>query len=154
MKKNKFTIRVYGILFNNKSQVLITDEIYQSKQLTKFPGGGLEYGEGTIDCLKRECKEEMGMEVEVGDHFYTTDFFIPSAFQRDYQVICIYYRMNIANANLIKTVQKKFDFSEIKDGAIVFRWAKIKELLQEDFTFENDKRIAKMIYEKCLKFDV
>ena len=33
--------------------------------VTKFPGGGMEFGEGTIDCIKRECMEEFGEEVEV-----------------------------------------------------------------------------------------
>jgi 8-oxo-dGTP diphosphatase len=146
MTKGKFTIRVYGILINDKAQVLITDEIFRGMQLTKFPGGGLEYGEGTVDCLKRECREEMGQEVEVTEHFYTTDFFQPSIFNKDYQVICIYYRMKLAVSGNLKTKEKKFDFPEIKDGIVVFRWVSIKDILAEDFTFDNDKKVAGMLY--------
>jgi len=145
---SKFTVRVYGILVNDKKQVLITDEIYQGKQLTKFPGGGLEYGEGTIDCLRRECREEMGREIEIIDHFYTTDFFQPSIFNKDVQVICIYYRIDIDHCDQLKTSLKKFDFPEIKDGTVVFRWAKIDSFLHEEFTFENDRRVGEMLYEK------
>jgi 8-oxo-dGTP diphosphatase len=148
MSEPKFTIRVYGILINEKQQALITDEIYQAHQVTKFPGGGLEFGEGPIDCLKRECMEEMGKEVEVKEHFYTTDFYQPSFFNKDYQVICIYYRMQIANADLIEVKQKKFDFTDVSDGTVTFRWIKIKDILQEEFTFENDRRVARMLYEK------
>lgn len=71
----KFIIRVYGILINENKEVLLSDEYYKGVKITKFPGGGLNYGEGTIDCLKREALEEFGQPIEVIEHFYTTDFF-------------------------------------------------------------------------------
>ena len=72
---NNFTIRVYAIIINNKNEILLSDEFQMGMKMTKFPGGGMEFGEGTIDCLKREAIEEFGQEIEVLDHFYTTDFF-------------------------------------------------------------------------------
>ena len=87
----RFTIRVYGILINDQKQVLVSDEFIRGNYYTKFPGGGLELGEGTRDCLKREFKEEMDLEVEVGDHIYTTDYFQVSAFNPEHQIISIYY---------------------------------------------------------------
>ena len=75
---NNFNIRVYGLLINDKNQILISDERRNDFSFTKFPGGGLEFGEGTIDCLKREFIEEMNLEIEVLSHFYTTDFFVSS----------------------------------------------------------------------------
>src|ERR1700733_4647942 len=86
-----FNIRVYGILCNDQKQVLVKDELIRGNRFTKFPGGGLEFGEGTRDCLKREFKEEMDLEVLVGDHIYTTDFFQMSAFNPEHQIISIYY---------------------------------------------------------------
>jgi len=142
---------VYGVLINEQSQVLITDEIYDGKRLTKFPGGGLEYGEGTIDCLKRECKEEFGNEIEVVEHFYTTDFFQPSFFNNDFQVLCIYYMIRVKEKLKIETKQFRFDFPEEKDGTIVFRWISLSEILMEEFTFENDRRVAQMLNEKYVK---
>ncbi len=50
----KFTIRVYGLFTNDQNEILITDEFQLNTQMTKFPGGGLHFGEGTMDCLKRE----------------------------------------------------------------------------------------------------
>ena len=41
-----FNIRVYGILINDKKQVLVSDEFIRGGYYTKFPGGGLELGEG------------------------------------------------------------------------------------------------------------
>src|SRR5213596_1279893 len=86
-----FTIRVYGILLNQKKQVLVSDEHIRGNYYTKFPGGGLELGEGTRDCLKREFKEETNIDVIIGEHIYTTDYFQPSAFNRKDQIISIYY---------------------------------------------------------------
>src|SRR5689334_8908620 len=109
MPVNFFNIRVYGILIDEKKQVLVTDEIHYGQRMTKFPGGGLEFGEGTIDCLKRECLEELGYEVEVKEHFYTTDFFQQSAFNREQQVISIYYFISMKNPQSIPSTQVPFD---------------------------------------------
>ena len=88
-----FNVRVYGILINEAKQVLVSDERIYSRNLeiTKFPGGGLELGEGTLDCIKREFKEELNIDIEIVKHLYTTDFFQQSAFHDDHQIISIYY---------------------------------------------------------------
>lgn len=86
-------VRVYGLCLNSRGELLITHERYGEHRMTKFPGGGLEYGEGTKDCLVREFKEELGLDVQVKEHFYTTDFFQPSAYHERAQVLSIYYRV-------------------------------------------------------------
>lgn len=86
-----FTIRVYGLLVDDLKRVLVSDEYIRGAYFTKFPGGGLEFGEGTRDCLKREFMEEMNLEVRVDDHLYTTDFYQMSAFNPAQQIISIYY---------------------------------------------------------------
>lgn len=151
MESSKFTIRVYGLLINDQDEVLISNEIFKGKRLTKFPGGGLEYGEGTIDCLKREWMEELGHEIDVLEHFYTTDFFLESFFNRGCQVLCIYYLIKTKEKLFIETKQKSFDFPDEQDGTAVFRWISLSEIVNEQFTFENDKRVARMLYEKYAK---
>jgi 8-oxo-dGTP pyrophosphatase MutT (NUDIX family) len=86
-----FNVRVYGLLIDDSKKVLVSDEYIRGSYYTKFPGGGLEFGEGTRDCLRREFMEELNLEVEVTDHIYTTDFFQMSAFTPDQQIIAIYY---------------------------------------------------------------
>jgi 8-oxo-dGTP diphosphatase len=107
-----FNIRVYGILIGDNKQVLVSDEYIRGEYYTKFPGGGLEFGEGTRDCLKREFKEEMDLEVRVGDHIYTTDYFQMSAFNPEHQIISIYYYAHALEPIKAPLRQKPFDFDE------------------------------------------
>jgi 8-oxo-dGTP diphosphatase len=145
MKENIFNVRVYGILINEKNELLITDEYRFEKLITKFPGGGLQFGEGTIDCIKREMMEETGIEMEVVNHFYTTDFFQPSAFNDKQQIISIYYLLSSSDEHTIETKEKPFDFDEQVEGAQIFRWVDLKNLKKEDFTFPIDQKVAEMI---------
>src|SRR4029079_14697511 len=107
-----FNLRVYGILINEQKQVLVADELIRSMYITKFPGGGLEFGEGTRDCLKREFREEMNLDVEVGEHLYTTDYYQQSAFNPAHQIISIYYYVKALEE--IKTIirEKEFEFDD------------------------------------------
>ena len=86
-----FNIRVYGLLINEQNEVLVSDELIKGNRYTKFCGGGMELGEGTINCLIREFKEEMNLEIEVIKHLYTTDFYQKSIFNPQHQLISIYY---------------------------------------------------------------
>ena len=108
----RFNIRVYGVLINDQKQVLVSDELIRGKFYTKFPGGGLEFGEGTRDCLRREFMEEMNLKVEVGDHIYTTDYFQLSAFNPDHQIISIYYKVQPLETIAVRLSTKPFDFDE------------------------------------------
>ncbi len=108
----RFNIRVYGILINEHKQLLVSDELIRGKQYTKFPGGGLEFGEGTRDCLQREFMEEMNLKVSVSDHIYTTDYFQLSAFNTDHQIISIYYFVKPLEPISVRLSDKAFDFDE------------------------------------------
>jgi ADP-ribose pyrophosphatase YjhB (NUDIX family) len=107
-----FNVRVYGIFINDEGQILVSDEYIRNGYYTKFPGGGLETGEGTRDCLKREFKEEMDLRVEVGEHLYTTDYYQQSAFNPADQIISIYYYVKPLEAIRFRLIQKAFDFTE------------------------------------------
>ena len=139
-----FNVRVYGICIHN-GNILVTDEIRYGKMITKFPGGGLQFGEGTADCLKRECIEEFGQKVEVKEHFYTTDFFQPSAFNDKQQVISIYYFISVPEPEKISVTKKTFDFPEAKEEAQTFRWIALKDLSENDFTFPIEKKVSLLL---------
>ena len=140
-----FNVRVYGLLLDDNNRVLVADELIHEHYITKFPGGGLEFGEGTIDAIKREMMEETGITVDVVNHFYTTDFFQPSAFNSKAQVISIYYVIKELSPYTIHTSEKPFDFMEIKEGAISFRWIPINSLSEDMFTFPIDKKVSVLL---------
>jgi ADP-ribose pyrophosphatase YjhB (NUDIX family) len=145
----RFNIRVYGLLINDDDQILVADELIKGQYTTKFPGGGVELGEGLRDALVREFKEECKVDVQVTDHFYTTDFFVPSAFDDESQVISIYYKCICPAWQLIKTSSKKFDFAVKPDlDAESFRWVDLGDLHHEtDVNLVIDKVVVKMLHD-------
>jgi len=147
-----FNIRVYGILVNDQQQVLVSDEFIRGGYYTKFPGGGLEFGEGTRDCLKREFKEEMNLEVRVADHIYTTDFFQMSAFNPAHQIISIYYFAEALEPIRAPLRNKPFDFDERelkmykeKGETETFRFIDWDIFSHETVTLPIDKIVSRMI---------
>lgn len=147
-----FSIRVYGILINEKKQVLVSDEFIRGSYYTKFPGGGLEFGEGTRDCLKREFKEEMDLEVEVGNHLYTTDFFQMSAFNSQYQILSIYYFAKALEEIKAPLRDKPFDFDERemkiyeeKKETETFRFIDWEDFSSSSVTLPIDKVVADLV---------
>jgi ADP-ribose pyrophosphatase YjhB (NUDIX family) len=149
-----FSIRVYGILINDKRQVLVSDEFIRGGYYTKFPGGGLEFGEGTRDCLKREFKEEMDLNVEVGDHLYTTDFFQMSAFNTQYQILSIYYFAKAMEEIKAPLRTKPFDFDERelkiyeeKKETETFRFIDWEDFSSSSVTLPIDKVVADLVKE-------
>jgi 8-oxo-dGTP diphosphatase len=139
-----FNVRVYGLLVNEQQEVLLTDEKVKGYRFTKFPGGGVEFGEGLSKALKREFIEECNTEVEVLSHFYTTDFFVKSAFN-DSQIISVYYTVKpVGDLNFeIKT--NLFDFDSEGDNLQSFRWKKLNELKPEDVTFPIDRHVVELL---------
>ena len=53
------------IFFNNKILVAQRNEVMKLPLKWEFPGGKLEDGESEIDCVKREIKEEINIDIEV-----------------------------------------------------------------------------------------
>src|SRR5689334_11977035 len=147
-----FNVRVYGILINDKDQVLVTDELIRGNYYTKFPGGGLEFGEGTRDCLKREFLEEMNLRVQVGEHLYTTDFFQMSAFNPEHQIISIYYWVTALEELSVRLNTRPFEFDEAQletyrqqNECESFRFVPFEQFSEESVTLPIDKVVARLI---------
>lgn len=150
-----FNIRVYGILINERRQVLVSDEFIRGSYYTKFPGGGLEFGEGTRDCLKREFKEEMDLNVQVGDHIYTTDFFQMSAFNPEHQIVSIYYFAKALEPIKAPLRETLFDFDERQMKVYTetgetetFRFIDWADFSADSVTLPIDKIVAQMIKQR------
>ncbi len=148
-----FNVRVYGILIDSQNRLLVSDEFIRGNYITKLPGGGLEIGEGTRDGLAREFMEEANLEVIVGEHFYTTDFFQISAFNNKDQIISIYYLVHSDKTDTIKVKTKAFDFlpeqvADITGTAEHLRWIPLSALSEESMTLPIDKVAVKMLLDK------
>jgi 8-oxo-dGTP diphosphatase len=138
---DKFNLRVYGLLIHNDA-VLVTDEHRGGVPMTKFPGGGLEKGEGLANGLKREFIEEINIAIDVKDFYYVNDFLQISAFNKKDQLLSFYYKVetNQINGIPIATVKR-----EIREGEQLFRWVLIAELTADQFTFPIDKVVCEML---------
>ncbi|MCZ4243931.1 NUDIX domain-containing protein [Pedobacter punctiformis] len=144
-----FNIRVYGLLINQHGEVLVSDEQEYGMRFSKFPGGGLELGEGLIEGLKREFVEECQAEIEVLAHFYTTDFYERSSFN-DSQVISVYYLVKEKAPLQLTFKTKIYDFDGDGELLQAFRWVKIKDLSLDEITFKTDKTVVSLLKNQWL----
>lgn len=130
-----FNVRVYGLLIHDGA-ILTVEEPVHDRIIRKFPGGGLEFGEGILDCLKREFKEELNCTLTDTRHFYTTDFFVQSFLNPEQQVISVYYlvkaRMTQMHYNLADQLQ--------------FKWVLMDELQEDMFPLPIDKVVVSLLH--------
>ena len=139
------TLRVYGILIHN-GHVLVSDESIKGQHITKFPGGGLEFGEGLKDCLIREIREEIGVTALDPVHFYTTDFFQQSGFHTTpMQVVSVYYTFRVADPEAISVVDVPFTGITGLGDQEVFRWLRIEGGREEELSLPIDRVVWRML---------
>ena len=136
-KIKSFNLRVYALIIERDS-ILVSRELIGGKYLYKFPGGGLQYGEGLIEGLQRESMEEMNQNLKNIKHFYTTDFFQQSQFDSKDQLIAIYYK-----AKLTLKINNKLKVP-IKDFP-VFEWKKITDFSDKELHFPIDKFVFNLL---------
>lgn len=143
---NRFNLRVYGVLLNQQSQVLLAHERIDDFKFTKFPGGGLEFGEGTFDCIKREFNEETGLNISVEKHLYTTDFFQQSIWVPTDQIISVYYQVStLDDLSNLDIAERTLDYGK-REEHIWFEWVNLGNLTPAMLTFPIDKKVAAMLH--------
>ncbi|MFM2387464.1 MAG: hypothetical protein RL660_2221 [Bacteroidota bacterium] len=145
MAEKKITVRIYGLCIDDNNNILVTDEKVGDFYFTKFPGGGLEWGEGTRDCLVREFKEELNVDIEVQAHYYTTDYFQPSAWNSNQQILSIYYKVKIlSQLDLpISTEVQALDANIYETEKA--RLVPLSQLTEDMLTLPIDKRVCKLL---------
>lgn len=149
MPVESYNLRVYGILIRDDNQaVLVTDEIRMGFEMTKFPGGGHEFGESISECLIREWQEELSTDIELLELFYLNDFLQLSKFDPTEQIIGVYYLVRLLEPLQVPIKTKRYDFDEIKEEAQIFRWLTVDQLIPENFTFPIDKVVAEKLAKK------
>lgn len=138
MDEKRFNVRVYALITSGRNELLVAEEYHYNTFMRKFPGGGLQFGEGSLHALERELREEIGMSVDGLRHFHTTDFFVKSAFNPNHQVLGIYF-YGSANPDMEKMFRGTYTMPD-SNGVEVFRWRNVNDIRPSDFTFPVDRQ--------------
>lgn len=144
MTPSRFNIRVYLVIRMN-GKLLLSDERIKGGHYVKLPGGGLEYGEGPIDCAKREALEELGQEVEIKRHLHTTEEFVQSAFYEDDQVIAIYYEAEFKESPKFWVSEEHHDYVGNGEDEESFRWVDWDSLEESHMSFPTDQALIRKL---------
>lgn len=107
-----------AVIWNEKAQILIDRRRQGGLMggLWEFPGGKVEPGESVEECIKREISEELGIEIEVGQHLMTID----------HTYTHLRVTLAVHNCEYLAGVPQPIECEEI-------RWVSLNEL--EEFTF-------------------
>jgi 8-oxo-dGTP diphosphatase len=110
-----YRVTVKAFITDEYNKVLVVKE---KQNFWSLPGGGLDHGESPQDGIKREIKEEIGVEdVTVGDIAYSTTVYLD---QRDFWMTWIVYKAKLGSSNFVfgdgVTDAKFIDISEIESS--------------------------------------
>ncbi|HUH35452.1 MAG TPA: NUDIX domain-containing protein [Moheibacter sp.] len=130
-----FNIRVYGLLLH-QGKLLVIQEKFMDQVIYKFPGGGLEFGEGLHDCLIREFKEELNVKISIQKHLYTQEDFIVSAIHPTEQVLMVYYLVETASLDEMKVDEKVI---------LSLEWKDLDEIKPEDLSLVTEQKVVEIL---------
>ena len=72
--------------------------------LWEFPGGKVEKGETPEDALKRECMEELAVEIDVRDLYYEVIHTYPD----------LTIRLRLYSASIVRGIPQKLEHNDIR----------------------------------------
>ena len=123
------SVKVTGAIIQKDNKFLVGRRAPSEKSpgLWEFPGGKLEHGETLQECIKRELKEELGINAEIGDLFlhYTYDY--PHISYELY-----FFKIKKYKGDLIKTAHDKLE------------WVKLEEFYKYNFLPGDNPLIDKL----------
>ena len=155
MTVRRFNVRVYFFLLDRPlidgqpdpdSQVLLSDEFLSGKNCTKWPGGGLEFGEGPRECALREAEEELGQPIALGPLVHATGNFVRSSWRGEEQVLCQYYLATLISPVEFRVATELHAYPG--ENAESFRWKPLSKVDKQDLTFEVDQDAIQALKDK------
>ena len=111
-------VTVGALIFNSSGQALMI-RTRKWSNLWGIPGGKIKFGEGSVEALRREIKEETGLEIEDIRFVVAQDCIHSKEFYRDAHFVLLNYTCRCAGAPEV----------QLNDEAQEFRWAGVAEAL-------------------------
>lgn len=99
----RFTVTSGAVIFNDRKEVLLLKHRFRAGSGWGLPGGFLELGEQPIDALRRELREEIGLELE------DVEIFAARSFSKHKQVEVLFRAR--ANAS-VKPASREIELAE------------------------------------------
>jgi mutator protein MutT len=111
-----------AVIWNQSRQILIDKRKIGGAMggLWEFPGGKIEAGETVADCISREIREELAIDITVGEHLISIEHTYPT-----FQIILI-----VHHCQYIGGTPQPIESDEI-------RWVEVSELRQYEFPEAN-----------------
>lgn len=125
-------VGVGALVFNDDGYVLIDKRGSLARNEVgkwEFPGGGVEFNEKLEDAIKREIKEEFGIDIEILELLEVTDHFIPE--EKQHWVAPTYIARKVHGTARIMEPDK---IAEI-------RWVPVSELKQYDLSIVSKSNL-------------
>jgi len=127
-EKCEYRISVKGVEFDNEGRILLAKE---DNGMWELLGGGLEYGENPIECLKREIKEETGLTVtrvsQEPKYFVTA----PKTFQQGW-LANIVYEIKLEDYNFTPSNEcQDLRFFSVDEAKDVELFPNVKSLFEQ-----------------------
>lgn len=115
--------RVRAIIVQGR-KLLLVHRLKGDREYWVFPGGGLEDSDiSSEDGLKRECKEELGLDIEVGT------LFTEDSFNERFE---FFYVCQITGGTLGTGTGPEFSRDRTQFGTYELQWVPIDDLPSKD----------------------
>ena len=135
VKAMKFTARCYALIVSDTGRLLVMKERWRDVDLNKLPGGGLELGEGLLECLNRELKEEFArFEPCQWSHLHTPTHYFTSQFRPDEQLLLTYFKA------VAPVKEQRWALNpEESENLLGIEWLSLRKENRSWFTLESDR---------------